>query len=40
MTDLRLKQAAIILGMIKAAISFILITKYSHSKNTFLLEKA
>jgi hypothetical protein len=40
MNDLRLKQFAILLGMAKAVISFILITKYSQNKNAMLLDRS
>jgi hypothetical protein len=38
MNDLRLRQVAIILGIIKAAIGFTLLTKYSYNKNNFITE--
>lgn len=39
MNDLRLKQVAIILGVVKAAIGFVLLTKASNAKNSYLSEK-
>ena len=37
MNELRLKQVSIVLTMLKAAISFVLISRSSYKKNTFLL---